>query len=389
MSVWVILGGIGLIVGLWIGYWMHTRYPMDVAITLVPPPPPGEAPLISVIIPARNEARNIRACLESLFSQSYPNFEIIVVDDRSRDSTPQILAELMMKDPRLKVVQGEPLPEGWAGKPHALWQGVRQARGEWLCFLDADTFAAPELLASTYAKAQALCADLLSILTFQEMCTFWEKVILPLIFTGISVGYPPQRVNDPALPDAIANGQFLLFRRSAYQSIGGHAAVKDSIVEDRDLAVLVKGSGMRLVLADGRKVATTRMYTRFSEIWEGWTKNIYLGIHDDPRLLGWGVLGVLLTLVAAVGLPAWLISAGNWVASGGGLPAVIVLIEGVIETAWVLLLRALTDRGMGISPVYALTTPLGTGILAAMMFTSAFNVISGRGVKWKGRVYRQ
>ena len=268
--------------GVYITWLVHGRSTLDI---MVEPgsdqddfPTDAEFPLISVIVPARNEGRNIERCTRALFAQTYPNYEIIVVDDRSSDETPHILAELKNQGTRMHIILGAELPTGWTGKPHALVQGAAVARGEWLCFMDADTFAEPNLLWTTYRMALKHGADMFSILTDQELGSFWERTILPLVFLGLSFGFPAQRVNDPNTPDAIANGQFILVKRSVYDQVGGHAAVKERVDEDKAIAILVKRAGQRLIIADGRKVARTRTYTSLPEMWEGWTKNISPGI---------------------------------------------------------------------------------------------------------------
>ncbi|NLG99155.1 MAG: glycosyltransferase [Chloroflexi bacterium] len=383
---WLALSSLAMVFSLWVTRWVHSQYELSIKVETAEPPD-SDAPLVSVIIPARNEARNIRSCVLGLLRQTYPNIEVIAVDDRSSDSTPQILAALAEEDPRLAVIQGQPLPPGWVGKPHALHQGAQAANGSWLCFIDADTFAHPALIASTVRAAQAAGADLFTIMTAQRLETFWEKVILPLIFTALSVGFSPQKVNDPAQPDAVANGQFLLFRREAYRAIGGHQSVAQSIVEDRDLAQRIKQSGLRLVMADGRDLAETRMYTRFSEIWEGWTKNIFLGLSGRPKLAWLGVFGALLCLLGAVGLPGWFIGAATWLPNGGGWVAGLALLEAVISWAYLLWMRARAARAFDISPLYALTLPLGALIFGAMMATSTLKTLTGRGITWKGRRY--
>lgn len=378
------LSTLAFLAGLTLTVWIHSQYRMSVTIPPVVPRSP--APLITVIVPARNEAQNIRRCVLALFSQTYPNLEILVVDDRSTDATASILEDLASQDPRLRVVAGRPLPEGWAGKPHALAQGAERARGEWLCFLDADTFAAPSLLASTHAAARAHGADMLSILTEQILETFWEKAIMPVVFTALSVGFPPRRVNDPDAPEAIANGQFILIRRSVYEALGGHAALRDSLVEDRDLARRVKRGGYRLLLADGRHLARTRMYTHLGAIWEGWTKNIYLGMAGREGLL---TLGAGLTVAAAVGLPAWLAAGAAWLAAGGGMPAALVTLEAALLLAVVLAYRVRVARAFHLAPRTALTFPLGALVFAGMILSSTVRVVSRRGVTWKGRRYRR
>ena len=230
--------------GIFVVYWLHNQYHLDIVVK--PAPLPTNAPLISVCVPARNEERNIRACVESILAQDYPNFEVIVLDDRSTDATSEILHDLLMESdsvavapwrhllssnlkehappgrPLLQIIHGSDLPKGWAGKPHALFQASAAARGEWLCFIDADTFLSPEALSSCYAKALETKADMFTIMTFQILGSFWEKAVMPIVMTALSVGFSPRKVNDPNSKDAIANGQFILIKRSVYDAIGGH-----------------------------------------------------------------------------------------------------------------------------------------------------------------------
>ena len=373
--------------GIFIVYWLHNQYHLDIVVE--PTHPPSNAPLISVCIPARNEERNIHTCVETILAQDYPNFEVIVLDDRSTDGTLEILRQLAARDGRLKAIHGTNLPNGWAGKPHALFQASAAAKGEWLCFVDADTFLSPNTLSACFVKANQTQADMFTIMTFQVLGSFWEKVVMPIVMTALSVGFSPRRVNDPKSRDAIANGQFILIRRSVYDAIGGHERVKDQIVEDKAISEQVKWNGFRLVVANGSSFARTRMYTSLAEMWEGWTKNIYLGLSDRPALVLLGVFGAFLAMVAALILPLWPLLGIIWYLKGGSWLALTVIFQSLILWSIVILARARVSTGMGISPWYALTLPLGAAVFAAMMFTSTWRVLSGRGVTWKGRVYTQ
>ena len=366
-------------------YWLHNQAWLQ--ISTPPVDPPNRGALISVIVPARNEERNIQACVEALLLQDYPNFELIVLEDRSSDSTPVILAILSTRNPNLHVIAGTELPQGWAGKPHALYQAAEIANGEWLLFIDADTFLAPNALSASLASAIRTKADLYTIITEQIMGSFWEKTVLPLVMTALSVGFSPRKVNDPTKRDAIANGQFILIKRSVYDAIGGHKKLKNLIVEDKAISEQVKWNGYKLVVADGRGVARTRMYTSLAQMWEGWTKNIYLGLSDRPTLMILGVFGAFLASVAAILLPIWPILGIVWLANSGNWMALSVIAEAIIVWGIILYYRVRTAHQMGISGWYALTTPLGAGVFAAMMFTSAWKVLSGQGVTWKGRNY--
>lgn len=388
----VFLSSVGLVLGLFLIIWIHSRTQLQINV------PPREisqdhsTPLISIIVPARNEEQNIRRCVEQLLDQTYPNYELIVVDDRSTDATPEILKQIQERPqsgqtadrPRMLVIRGQDLRPGWAGKPYALFQGAEGARGEWLCFIDADTFASPRLIASTYLAAQEHQADMFSILTDQILGSFWEKVVIPVVFTGLSFGFPANQVNDPDQSNAIANGQFILIKRSIYESVGGHQAVKSRIDEDKAIAEVVKGAGYRLVLADGRALARTRMYTNFSELWEGWTKNIFLGMQGRFGLL---LFGGVLGLIAALGLLAWFLAGVIWWVRTGGWPAALVALEIVVLLGVLLWVRAMAARAFHISPWYAFSLPLGALVFTAMMFASALKVLTGVGVTWKGRRY--
>jgi hypothetical protein len=207
---------------------------------------------------------------------------------------------------------------------------------------------------------------------------------MPLVFSALSVGFPPEYVNDPRRPEAIANGQFILIRRAVYDAVGGHAALRASITEDKDLALRVKQAGYRLVLADGRTAAETRMYTSLPELWEGWTKNIYLGLQGQLGLL---LLGIATGLAGALLLTGWPLAGLIWLARGGGLPAALVTAEAAVLWAYILWQRARVSRELGLSPAWGLTLPVGALIFAGMMLTSTLRVLSGRGVTWKGRTY--
>ncbi len=385
LMIYLIASTLLFIPGLIIIYWVHNQYHLDIIVT--PTPPPQDAPLISICIPARNEENNIRSCVEAALGQDYPNIEVIVLDDRSTDATLTQLKEIAVRDSRLIPISGSDLPDGWAGKPHALYQASAVARGEWLCFVDADTFLTPQAISSCYVKALETEADLFTVMTEQVLGSFWEKVVMPLVMTALSVGFSPRKVNDPSRRDAVANGQFILIKRSIYNAIGGHEKVKDQIVEDKALSELVKWNGHRLVVADGMQVVRTRMYTSLPTMWEGWTKNIYLGLRDHVAMLFLGAFGASLGLIAALFLPLWPLLGLFWYTNDGGWMALTVILEALLVWGYLMYFRALIARKMNISSWYALTTPLGAGIFAAMMLTSAWKVISGQGVTWRGRTY--
>ena len=233
---------------------------------------PASTPLVSVVVPARNEALNIGTCLRSLTAARYPAFEVVVVDDRSDDGTGDIARGVAPGGARrVRVVTGAPVPPGWLGKPWACAQGARVAEGEILLFTDADTIHEPELLGSAVAALEAEGADTLTVVGRQLMETFWERLVQPQVFLLMLV-----RFFDPAAAAAkgqwrnsIANGQFLMFRREAYAALGGHEAVRGEVIEDLALAQLLVRRGYRLAMRLAEGMLATRMYRSLGHLAEG------------------------------------------------------------------------------------------------------------------------
>src|SRR5579863_841522 len=237
-------------------------------------------PVVSVIVPARNEEECLGACLRSLVEQAGVGFEVVVVDDASTDQTREIAESFA----GVQVVDAGPLPAGWSGKNNALTAGVRQAKGEWLLFTDADTVHGPGSLARALAEARAQGAALLSYSPQQEVHGFWERAVMPVIFAELAGRYRPAEVSDPASPKAAANGQYILVLREAYEAVGGHAAIAGDLLEDVALARAVKRSGRKIFFRFGGDAVRTRMYRSFAQLREGWTKNLALLFPSSLRL---------------------------------------------------------------------------------------------------------
>lgn len=240
-------------------------------------------PEVSIIIPARNEEASLAFCLESLVSQIGVVFEIIVVNDHSTDRTREIASSFA----GVKVIDAAPLPLSWTGKNNANISGARQARGGWLLFTDADTVHLPGSLARALNEAKAGHAALLSYSPEQVVSGFWEKAVMPVIFAELAAQYRPSEVSDPNSPAAAANGQYILISREAYDAVGGHAAVADKILEDVELARVVKRSGRKILFRFGGDEVRTRMYRSFSQLREGWTKNLAILFSASARLAVW------------------------------------------------------------------------------------------------------
>ena len=239
-------------------------------------------PKISILIPARNEQKNIEACVISLIHQDYPDFDVIVLDDESTDATPDILARLAAENKNLHVIKGKPLPAGWSGKNWACHQLSQKATGSYLLFTDADTIHHPRTLEEGISSILAQDADLLTAIPFERMETFGEELLLPYIFFSTIALMPiglAYRFRNPAMCFAI--GQFMLFKRSAYQKIGGHQAIKNIAMEDLTLGRRIKKAGLRWRMVDGGLRIRCRMYSGFRETWQGLTRFIYLGYENN------------------------------------------------------------------------------------------------------------
>jgi glycosyltransferase involved in cell wall biosynthesis len=326
----------------------------------------SEFPLISVIIPARNEEANLRTCLASLLSQTGVAFEIIVVDDHSTDRT----AEIAKSFPAVRLLEAGPLPLGWTGKNNAVITGARAARGEWLLFTDADTVHLPGSLSSALKEAQDNHADLLSYSPEQIAVTFWEMAVLPVVFAELARQYPPSKVSDPNSPEAAANGQYILIRRETYDAIDGHAAVADQILEDVALARAVKKSGRKIRFRYAGDAVRTRMYRNLTQLREGWTKNLTL-LFPNPGGLAFKTL--TLWMLPWVVLSLKFARFGDLVWYGVYLATVLFL---------VLRLRRANFRG-GMTTLAAF---FGMPMFAYLLLRSRRAHAKGS-VAWKGRNY--
>lgn len=248
------------------------------------PPPASPPPQISAIVPARNEETVIAACLESLALQP-EIMEIIVVNDQSTDKTAEIVRGLMLKISHLHLLETQGVPPGWVGKNNAVFLGTKEARSPWLLFTDADAELQPGATARALQIAAEKSAVLVSFSPEQVVETWYEKSLIPFVYTRLAKHFSYDKVNNPASPAAAANGQFLMIQRDAYDSIGGHANVAGEVLEDVALAKRAKAAGFRLWFAAGQGIIRVRMYRSFRTMWQGWKKNLYLLIGGTPHAL--------------------------------------------------------------------------------------------------------
>lgn len=343
----------------------------------------GEVPRVAVIVPARNEAHNIGACLDTLLDQTYPTdrLRIVVVDDDSSDETAEI-ARVRAVEGRLALVAAPPLPSGWKGKPHACEIGAAAAgEAEWLCFIDADMRAHPDLIASAVAGAQAEGIDLLSLSPSHELGSFAERLILPCGLYLLAFSQDLERVQAATSGEAVATGQFMLFRREVYTAAGGFGAVRDDICEDVALARRVKLRGHRVRLDDGSELLLTRMYTGWSTLWPGIAKNVRLMLGGTRRTLATALIAVTLAW-AALSIPVF-----DAVALWRGEPyALVALAMALAGSLSALGLHVAGARHFRIPLGYGLLFPLGYTVGAIIALDSVRWHLTRR-VRWKGRVY--
>jgi hypothetical protein len=327
--------------------------------------------VVSVIVPARNEEDCLGYCLASLSNQSGISFEIIVVNDHSSDGTREVAEQYA----RAQVMDADELPAGWTGKNYAAHCGANAAQGKWLLFTDADTVHRHGSLRHAVHEAQKFQADLLTYSPKQEVHSFWERILMPVVFAELRREYPPNKVNSKKSVVAAANGQYLLISREIYEAIGGHEAVKDKLLEDVELAKLVKKSGRRIRFRYGRDAVKTRMYRTFRAMWEGWTKNLAL-LFPSPLLLAGLRMSEL--VLAIGGLVAFFVGLGReseWLMIGGALVSVPLAANYFYRVS-----RA------HFGWINTIISPFGVPIFVILLVRSRLHY-KKRQVSWKGRTY--
>ena len=356
----------------------------------------AEFPKVSVIVPAYNEAENIRDCAIAILEStrlSVDKLEVLIVDDRSTDDTLAIGQTLQqhLNDPRLKILAGQARPANqyWAGKNWACAQAVQFATGDFLLFIDADVRLKPGAIETAIATVETEKIDLLTCMPALVCDCFAEWLVQPLMFNHLAVCFDFTAVNDASKTDsAFAAGPFMLFRRSGYDKIGGHAAVAGEIVEDVELARRIKRAGLKLALYAGSNLASVRMYRSWSALWEGWTKNLYLGANRS-----WGMMiymaAIMLFLYPMPWLALAILLANGEIANiitNYQLPITLLTICLSLFVIWQQYnLRRLGAEISDCSTKYWWLGGLGGALVAAIAIGSAIKTETGWGWTWRGR----
>lgn len=339
---------------------------------------PADHPLVSIIVPVRNEEPVVGRCVESLLAVEYPNKEILFVDGGSTDATLEILAHY---EGRIRVLREPPLPPGWVGKNWACHTAFQQAHGDLLLFSDGDTVHAPRGLGAAVAYMQRVGADLVTLYPRLLREGFWEKLMLPIVGFLIVVRHRGRFVNRDDRHYFIGIGPFLLIKRSVYEAVGGHEAVRDRIDEDLRIGQRVKHAGYRLRALRGEEALELRMYEHFGELWEGWVKNISPGLDYNPGKMAFAVFLAVFFFLG----PFVVLAGGIALLALGGSP--LALWVGLLTTSMAIFtLWPLYVEGPQDAP-FPFLLPLGAVVFVAMAVASWYQHRFGGGVMWKGRRY--
>ena len=346
----------------------------------------SNSPKVSVIVPAKNEEKNIPNCLKHLFKQNYKNYEIIVVDDRSSDRTPHLLENFEKLSPvPFKVIRIEKLPAGWTGKNHAMYAASKAASGNWLLFTDADTTHQPESISTAMACALEKKIDFLTLAPEVESKSFWEKTVQPLAVSSLALWFKSDKVNDAKSDVTLANGQFLLIRKEAYEKVGGNESVKNEVVEDVELAKKIRGAGYSLQFLNGTRIYSTRMYSSLKEIQTGWTRIFtYLFNKNIPSILQKIFLFLFFSLLPFAVLAAEKVF---WILKSSYFNSMLLLLSATV-CGWIVLIRFIGNRLLKTSPWYAFLHPLGSLVMIWILSSCVGRILFNKPSAWRGDLHK-
>jgi glycosyltransferase involved in cell wall biosynthesis len=366
---------LGIVAGLWVLQALRAALGMPrlPQIKDAVPLADAECPAVSVIFAARDEEEKMPRALETMLAQDYPRYEVVAVNDRSRDATGRIIAEAAAQNSHLKPVQIEELPPGWLGKPHALQRGADLSSGEWLLFTDGDVRFAPDLVRRAISVATQKGWDHFTLLGWLDLEGFWEKTALMYFGVAFTFGFEPWKVSDPKSKKFMGVGSFQLVRRAAYEASGGHRRLAMEVIDDMKLGKIIKQAGFRSGVGIGAEYVTLRWHAGLGNIVRGVTKNFFAGADYSLARAIWQVLAIMAFSV----LPfVALFLATGWARIFAGVAAAVAVA-----------VEATAAFSVRVFPLYGLTHPLGGLIFCWMVIRSTAVTLWQGGVTWRGTFY--
>jgi glycosyltransferase involved in cell wall biosynthesis len=371
---WIIL--FALVAAFWLFYGLRNMIGLLYLpwLSKFPPIDPTSAPRVSLVFAARDEEEKLPIAIRTLSTISYPNLEIIAVDDRSKDKTPSILDDAARTNDRLRVIHIKELPQGWLGKPHALQKAYEASTGEWILFTDADVRFAPDALSRAMTLVQTRKLDHLTLFGDVDREGFWDTVLLTFFGLAMHIVGDSHRVSNPNSRAYLGIGAFQLVRRSAYEACGTHKRLAMEVVDDIKLGKILKFGGYRSCVGIAVGFVAVRWHTGFRNLIRGVTKNFFAGLNYSVPLAVAAMVSMLMTNFAPfVGV----IFGHGWVRILAG-----------VSVAVALLFHVFVDIGAKISPLYALTHPIGALIFCWMILRSTVVTLRQGGVVWRDTFYK-
>ncbi len=340
-------------------------------------------PKVSIILPARNEEEFLGNCLESLLDQDYENYEIIVIDDSSEDSTGKIISDFAKKNSKVIHVSAKPKPEGWMGKNWACMEGYRKASGEMLLFTDADTRHSRNVISLAVAHLISLHLDALSAIPKMLTFDFWTNISLPMISTFLHTRFSALNVNNPSKKTAYFFGSFFIMKKKIYEDVGMHESVKHEIIEDGVLGRKVKDAGYKIRIVRGDHLIDAVWARDKTTLWNA-LKRLMIPLYLQSEKIAIGSFFATLFLLfvpfpifaTSIFLPIETISA-KILCISAALASFLIYVGAIIETKIMLRLRL----------IYALFAPLGGLVVTSGFFTGLLQAKKSSSISWRGRSY--
>lgn len=364
-----------LAAGFWVpaGIWLMSKRHAFTVLASVSVKDEDALPAVSVVIPARNEERNLEHALQSVLDLDYPDLEIIVVNDRSTDATGAILAKMLARDARLAVVTIDDLPAGWIGKPHALHVGAQRARGAFILFTDADIVFHPSALRKAVAYAQANGFDHVTLIPEGTMPGSFLTTVSATFGMFMFIIFKPWKARDPQSRRYMGIGAFNLIRASVYRVLGGHEPVALRPDDDLKFGKLVKDDGYRQDVLNGRGMVSVEWYRSVAELIDGLMKNMFAGMRYNVSLV---IAATLAALVMHIWpwIGVWM--TGGWPRAGYAVTIVMMIIS-----------FGVTMGPFGVKFWQGLLLPLTIGLLVYIQCRAAALALWRGGIVWRGTFY--